>query len=54
MRHKQNSFAFESNFHRENLFDIMSEFKAKNFRTNLSFLFISDIEICKSRVKKKE
>lgn len=44
------SFAFETNFHTNAILKVNKEFKDAGFETNLYFLLISDVNICKQRV----
>lgn len=50
---RQQSFAFETNFHQATIFDIAQKFKARGFNTNLYFLIITTVEICKARVEQR-
>ena len=44
------SFAFETNFHTNTILQIVEEFQKSGFETNLYFLLVSNVDICKQRV----
>ena len=44
------SFAFETNFHTNEILQVTDEFQRAGFETSLYFLSISNVDICKERV----
>lgn len=51
--HKLQHFAFETNFHQDTIFSIVEEFMSAGFQTNLYYLLIREVSICKARVAER-